>query len=37
MLTNYCVGIQIEQDEVVGGCGMHKGEEKCIQGFVMET
>jgi hypothetical protein len=28
---------QMKEDEANGACGMHRGEEKCIQGFGVET
>jgi hypothetical protein len=28
---------QIEEDETVGMCGTHRGNEKCIQNFSLET
>jgi hypothetical protein len=33
LLPDTVLGSQIKQDEMGRACGMHKGDEKCMQGF----
>ena len=37
LLTQYCSGDQIEKDEMGGECSTYGGEQKCVQGFGVET
>jgi len=37
LLTQYCSGDKIEQNEISGARSAYGGEEKCIQGFGGET
>ena len=33
LLTQYCSGDQIENNEMGGACNTYGGEERCVQGF----
>jgi hypothetical protein len=37
LLTQYCSGDQIENDEMGGASSKYGGEQKCIQDFGRET
>ena len=37
LLTQYCAGDKIEENEMGGTCGTYGGRERCAQGFGGET
>jgi len=37
ILTKYCMHDQIEKNEMDGACSKYGGQERCIQGFGLET
>jgi len=37
LLNKYYSGVQIEKNEIDRACGMHRRQERCIQGFDGKT
>jgi hypothetical protein len=37
LYSKYCLGDQIEENEMGGACSTYGGDERCIQGFHGET